>query len=178
MPLIFLGLACLNAVALLATFTLGFFSEGRSALGPNPAVSQALTLFTYHLLGGLITTIFTLLVHSIAFTYFIGTGRWIQEVVTAYRLPVEMFERSRSLKRRSLPFVLGSALLVITVAITGAACDRGLLDATFHLTLAVGALAFNFWSYMYELRNIRANGALLDQIMTQVTRMRQQRGME
>lgn len=175
MPLIFLGLACLNAVALFVTFSLGFFTEAGPALGPNTSLNHA---HDVHFLAGLITAVFTLLVHSLAFTYFLGTGRWVQEVVGAYRLPGSMFERSRSLKSRTFPFILGSMLLVIAATTSGAACDRDMLRPTFHLALAVLTVAFNLWSYLFEFRTIRANRNLLEQIMEDVKRMRQERGLE
>ena len=40
-----------------------------------------------HFLLGLVTTMTTLLVHSIAYTYFLGTGKWVKEVVRVYRMP-------------------------------------------------------------------------------------------
>ena len=166
MPRIFVSLATLNALGLLATFVIGFLSQGRAE-----------KMFAVHLIGGLFTTVFTLLVHSLAYTYFMGTGRWVQEVVEAYKLPDSLFQRSRTLKSRTFVFVLVSTLLVIATVTCGAASDRGMLDVNFHLVLSVIAIAFNFWSYLFEFRSIRSNGELLDQVMHEVRRIRKERGL-
>jgi hypothetical protein len=177
MSRILLGLASLNGALLLLAFTLGFISEGRANLSPNQPLSSPQELFTWHLITGLSTAILTLLVHSIVFTYFIGTGRWIQEVVKAYRLPVTLFETTRTLKLRALPCIVGSIVLVGTTAILGAATDRGMLDSTLHLAIATLAIAFNFWSTYQEYHLVLRNGGLIDMIMKEVTRMRQAQGL-
>ncbi|MBI3466061.1 MAG: hypothetical protein HY000_23855, partial [Planctomycetes bacterium] len=110
-------------------------------------------------------------------TYFMGTGRWVQEVVAAYRLPESLWDQTRRLKQRTFPLVLGGILLIIGTAALGAATDRGLIDRNLHLAGAVLAISFNFWGYLREYVAIRANGELLDQIMGEVTRMRRERGL-
>jgi hypothetical protein len=178
MSRIFLGLATLNTLALVGSFAVGFMSQGRVGLGAAPPLSTALWAFTIHLISGLFAAVLTLLVHSLVFTYFIGTGRWVQEVVTAYRLRASLWDRARDLKLRALPFMLGSIGLVIGTATLGAASDRGLLDGTLHLMLAVVAIGFNLWSYFREYQSLRANGELIAEIMSEVSRMREQRALD
>jgi hypothetical protein len=177
MARIFVGLAVLNTLALGATFAVGLFAEGRADLTAETPLSEAHRYFTLHLFGGLFSSLITLLVHSLVFTYFIGTGRWVQEVVKAYRLSESIWNESRGLKLKALPFILVSIALVITTATLGAATDRGMLDSTIHLALAVLALGCNLWSYVWEYQAIEANGNLITGIMAEVTRMRQQRGL-
>lgn len=177
MPRIFVGLASLNTLALLATFAIGLVSEGRANVTADTSLSDAQRNFTLHLFGGLSASLITLLVHSLVLTYFIGTGRWVQEVVKAYRLPESMWSESRGLKMKALPFILLSILLVIATATLGAATDRGMLDHTFHLALAVLAVACNLWSYVWEYQAIEGNGQLIARIMDEVNRMRRDRGL-
>ena len=172
-----MSLALLNAVALLATFTVGFLCEGRANVSADVPLTVYQQRFALHLLAGLFTAVLSLVVHSLALTYFMGTGRWVQEVVAAYRLPDSLWNQARQLKQRTFPFLLGSILLIIGTAALGAATDRGLIDRNMHLAVAVLAISFNFWSYLREYVAIRANGELLDQIMGEVTRMRRERGL-
>ncbi len=178
MSRIFVGLASLNTLALVVTFAVGFMTEGRAHVTSETPLNAAQRLFTLHLLGGLFSALITLLVHSLILTYFIGTGRWVQEVVKAYRLPSEFWQRSRGLKMQALPYVLTSILLVIATAVLGAATDRGMLDHTIHLMMAVAVIAFNLWSYFWEYLAVEANGRLIAEIMSEVTRMRRERGLE
>ena len=177
MARIFVGLAVLNALALGATFSVGFLCEGRAGVSADLSLTVPQQRFAMHLIGGLFTVVFTLVVHCMAFTYFMGTGRWVEEVVAAYQLPDSLWTQARRLKQRTFPFVLGSILLIIGSAAMGAATDRGLIDRNLHLAGAVLAIGFNFWSYLREYLAIRANGLLLDQIMGEVTRMRRERGL-
>ena len=178
MSRIVLGLASLNGIVLLMTFAVGFMSEGRVNVSPGVPLTDAQRMFTIHLIAGLSSALLTLLLHSLIFTYFIGTGRWVQEVANAYRLSESLHEKSRRLKSRAFPYILGSILLVIMTAILGAATDRGLLDPNIHLALAALAIGFNFWSYFVEYHAVVANGELLSQIMDVVKRMRRERGLE
>jgi hypothetical protein len=165
-------------MVLLMAFTVGFLSEGRVNVSPGVPLSDAQRMFTIHLIAGLSAALLTLLLHSLIFTYFIGTGRWVQEVVKSYRLPESLWNQSRRLKSSAFPFILGSILLVIITAILGAATDRGLLDRNIHLALASLAVGFNFWSYVAEYHAVVANSELINQIMNEVTRMRSERGLE
>jgi hypothetical protein len=171
-------LASLNTIVLLMAFAVGFLSEGRVNVSPGVPLTDAQRMFTIHLMAGLSAALLTLLLHSLILTYFIGTGRWVQEVVKAYRLPESLWEQSRRLKSRALPYILGSILLVITTAILGAASDRGLLDRNIHLALATLAVGFNLWSYFAEYHAVVANSELINQIMVDVKRMRRERGLE
>src|SRR5262245_56682037 len=177
MSRILLGMAGLNSIFLLVTFAVGFVCEGRAYVGPDASLTAAQRLFTFHLLGGLAAALLSLLLHSLVFTYFIGTGRWVQEVVKAYGLPGSHLENTRALKIRALPFILGSVLLVIATATCGAATDRGMLDRNVHLIIAVAAIGVNFWSYLREYQVIVANNQIIVNIMAQVTSMRQELGL-
>jgi hypothetical protein len=178
MSRILLGLAGLTGIILLLSFTVGFACEGREYVHADVPLTPAQRLFTVHLLSGLLASLLSLLLHSLVFTYFIGTGRWVQEVVQAYGFPGSIWERARALKMRALPFILGSILSVIAAATLGAATDRGLLDRNAHLVAAVLAVGCNFWSYLREYQVVAANNQLIIEIMEQVNRKRRERGLD
>src|SRR5713226_2281106 len=99
MTRIFLTLASLNALGLLASFLLGVTSMLRDGV-KNPSDP----IYQIHFLVGLFTAIATLLVHCIIFTSFLGTGRWVKEVGLAYSLPDANYPRTtRELKRTVFP---------------------------------------------------------------------------
>src|SRR5919205_468764 len=93
---IFLGLAITNGTLLVVAFALGLMVPHH----------QGGTWHDLHFLIALLTTMATLLVHSIAFTYFLGTGKWIKEVVRVYALPEWVAAQADRNKRRAFPFEL------------------------------------------------------------------------
>src|SRR5438477_6683235 len=108
MTRIFTTLAAVVTLSLVATMGFGFWS-----------MALDVTLFKkdiylVHFCLGLFTAIGILLVHSIIFTYFLGTGRWVKEVGIAYKLPDEpLLKLTRELKRETFPPALFSMLIGI-----------------------------------------------------------------
>ena len=77
--------------------------------------------YQIHFLLGLFAVLVTLAVHCLIFIYFLGTGRWVKEVVLAYRLPDAPLPRlTRELKRRTFPLALLAMLVPIATAAAGA----------------------------------------------------------
>ena len=77
---IFLGLAVTSGTLLVVSLALGLVAAGQGG-------GTGHTWHDIHFLLGLLTVLAGLLVHSIVFTYFLGTGKWVKEVVRVYRLP-------------------------------------------------------------------------------------------
>ena len=75
------------------------------------------------MLIALLTTIVTLAVHSIAYTYFIATGKWAKEVVHVYQLPEWINDQAKKNKRKAFRFEFWSMTLIAVTAWLGAASD-------------------------------------------------------
>src|SRR5438876_9473289 len=91
----FAVLAVLTIAAMLATIGVGFWSFAleRSAFQNG--------IFIIHFYLGLSTAIGILLIHCLIFTYFLGTGRWVQEVGLAFDLPDDKWLRLTSEVKRA-----------------------------------------------------------------------------
>ena len=76
-----------------------------------------------HLLFSLATVVVLLGIHSIVYTYFIATGKWAKEVVTAYQLPEWINEQAKKNKRRAFRFIMWSMTAIAVAAWLGAAAD-------------------------------------------------------
>ena len=161
---IFLGLAVTNSSLLLASFGFGFAAatEGRPAHHWRDV----------HFLLGLFSSVLTLMVHSIVFTYFLGTGKWVREVARVYRLPDWVEAQAVRNKRRAFPFEMWSMILICGTAWLGAASDTRAFDSTWHLGLAAFALAFNLGAYVVEYASIVAQARLLLEVKDQADRLR------
>ena len=139
---------------------------------------------TIHVLLGVLASLVTILVSSIAVTYFIGTNRWCKEVVTAYGMKDDIVQRSNALKRRSFPPALATMLLVLSVAIVGAAADPGTLRANtaewiipHRLSSLAGIIAIAFCLWL-QVRYLAANHVIIQEVLEKVQRQRRDRGLD
>ena len=126
------------------------------------------------------------MVHSLALTYFMGTGRWMEETTRAYRLSESKQAESRSMKyRMMLPMSICIVMLIVTLAL-GASIDAdvwkgftefGIAASTMHFLSASAAICLNMLVNMQEYQAISRNGQLVDEVMVEVRRMRTERGL-
>jgi hypothetical protein len=166
MTRIFLGLALLDAAALLAAFATGFFYSSSEA--------GALVHFTL----GLYTVIGNLGLHCLIFIYFLGTGRWVKEVALAYDLPDEPWPKlTRELKRKTFPPALFAMLVPIAAAAAGTGAQLQEWPWPVHAGLAAAGLLVNAWAFTIEYRNVRTNAGVLDEVLREVDRIRASRGL-
>jgi hypothetical protein len=138
----------------------------------------------FHMLLGTTAALATILVNSVAITYFVGTSRWCKEVVVAYELPSELAERMAALKRRTFRWALVAIFAIILVVGLGAASDpRG---ANFrnsaalvgpHYLAAMVSLALIVLSFWKQYQIIQENFHLLDSVMGGVREARARRGL-
>jgi hypothetical protein len=164
---IFLSLAASNAVLLLVTFVLGFIAQ--AAGGPR---SGPRTWMDLHFLHGLLSTITTVLVHSIVFTYFLGTGKWVKEVCRVYGLPEWVWAQAIKNKRKAFPFEMWGMVFIGLSAWMGAGAHARGWPPEWHLGLAAWALAFNFGAFAVEYVAIVAQARLLLEVKDQADRLR------
>ncbi len=137
-----------------------------------------------HVLVGLMTAVVTLIVNCICVTYFIGTGRWCSEVTATYQLDASRDEEARRLKKTTFPWSLLAMMTVLGIAALGAAADPGTLRATTaryvapHFLAAIIGTLIIAWAFWRQHQGIVRNGRLIDQIMAEVKKMREARGLE
>ena len=131
-----------------------------------------------HRMLGIAASLVTILVNSISITYFIGTSRWCREVVDAYRLDPALARHSAMLKRKTFPWSLLGILVMLGVAAVGAACDPGTgylrpQWVTPHVVTAIGGTMFIAVAFFYQVRRLRANHRLIEEILERVRVVRE-----
>jgi hypothetical protein len=169
---IFLGLAVTVGTLMVVTLFLGF-------LVPS---GQGGAWHDLHFLMGLLTALATLLVHSIVFTYFLGTGKWVKEVVRVYQLPEWVSSQATKNKRRVFPFEFCGMMLIGATAWLGGAADTiraaNSTYALWHLGVASVTLAFNLGAFAFEYVSIVAQARLLLEVKDQADQLREARATE
>ena len=139
---------------------------------------------TVHRLSGVLAALVVVLVNSMAVTYFVGTSRWVREVVETYGLEAALIERGRRLKRATFPLAVVGMLAVVGIVALGGAADpatgrKGSRDwVTPHLVGALGLMGVIAWCFQAQLPNIRGQHELIDDVMAAVRRERQRRGLD
>jgi hypothetical protein len=161
----FLVLAVTDGSLLVASFVLGLLATGEPR-GPGSIFRGV------HILFALLTTMTTLAVHSIAYTYFLATGKWAKEVVRVYGLPEWINQQAKKNKRKAFRFEFWSMTLIAITAWLGAAADTQGLNPLWHLAIAAATLAFNFGAFGVEYAVIVAQARLLKEVKDQADHLR------
>jgi hypothetical protein len=174
---IFLTLSVISNASLLGAFALGWSIDDPTSLAPG-----ARNLVTWHLLTALAAALLVLLVHAVSLTYFMGTGRWIEETCEAYKLGEAARKQNIRLKYRVIPGMVLCITLVVLTGALGAMADpaasmRIAHGATIHLASAVVTVLANLLVSWVEYDAIARNGALVEQVVADVNRIRADRGL-
>ncbi len=177
---IFLTLASVSTLLLLTVFVLGL------NIG-DPRVLESQPLVSWHLILALTGLIFATLVHAVVLTYFMGTGRWMEDVSKTYQLDDRLRVECQRLKYRVIPWMCFCLLLLLTTAGFGAAADPatrlgssgwgGLSTSTLHLLVAITTICCNFLVNVREFHVLERNGQLINEVMAMVREIRIDRNL-
>ncbi len=140
-----------------------------------------------HILFGLAALTGATLVHALLFTYFMGTGRWIEETSQAYSLSGEWHRQNQKTKYSILPGICISFLMLIATGALGAVADPataislekslGINDSTLHFTAAISALIVNLMVNLTQYMAIARNSAIVEGVLAEVRRIRIAKGL-
>ena len=180
MTRIFLTLASANTLLLLAVFALGL------SIG-DPLKPESQSLVSWHLMLALSALVFAALVHALVLTYFMGTGRWMEDVSKAYQLENRWRIESQRLKYGVLPWMTGCLLLLLITIGFGAAADpasrlgftggAGIPASTWHLLVALTTVCCNVIANVREFQALERNGQLVNEVVEKVREIRIDRGL-
>ncbi len=182
MSRIFPTLAVVAVVVMLVAFGLGWVIEDAKSI--EPAKMSQVSL---HMFAGLGALVFVSLVHSIVLTYFMGTGRWLEETSKAYSLGNEYFAASKRIKYRTIPMMVVGIFSLVMVGAIGAMADPasgsaftgwfGLDAAKTHFAIAATAVVLNLLIHFIEFQAVRQNGEVITMVLADVHRIRTERGL-
>jgi hypothetical protein len=173
MSRIFLSLAATNLSLIVASYVLGLISVSS---GPGRHDRE----LGVHFLIGLFTVMFSLLVHSIVYTYLMGTNRWVREVAEVYKMPPEFAARSKAHKRKGFKWEFRAMTMVAVAAWLGAWVHREYPRAVptqslYHHIAAVGVIVVSLVAFSLEYKLIGEQGKLLDEVKDLADDMREKR---
>ena len=182
MQRIFSTLALIATALLVLSVVLGLQID--DAMSRDLAEQQKVSL---HFLVALSSIVFATLVHAVVLTYFMGTGRWMEETGNAYQLSDECYNKCSATKYRLVMQMTIAFLLLLATGAFGAVADPasptgfesflGMSPATVHFTISITTVLAHIWVYWNEYSGIRRNSELVDEVMQQVREIRVSRGL-
>ena len=175
-------LTVVSTILLLAALVLGF-----EIGNPRSVAPATRKLLSYHLLVSVAALIFAALVHAVLLTYFMGTSRWMDEARQAYKFDFRWSAENRRLKYRTIPVMaICMLLLILNIPLGALSVDRAnwkvpgigaVSPSRVHLVFAVLTIVFNLAVNAMEYRAIRRNGQLIVEVVSEVRRIREARGL-
>ncbi len=187
MKRIFLTLAVLANIITLIALVLGLKIGDPMKLTngvPDAAVNAQVGT---HILIGLGALAGITLVHALLFTYFMGTGRWLEETSTAYSLSPEWYKQNQTIKYGVMPGILISFLMIVATGAFGAVADpatamslkdvSGISDSTLHFGMAVTTWLVTLMINFTQFVAIARNSKIVEGVLAEVRRIRTERGL-
>lgn len=177
----FLVLMLIGLLSLGGAFFLGW-SVG------DPTLRSSQGRVGTHMLAGMSALLLNMMVHAIALTYFMGTGRWLEETTNAYRLSPVAYQESKKLKYRTVLAMTACLAMLITTGGFGAAADPasavgfqgwgGIPPGMIHMMIALTTVGLNLGVNLAEYLAIARNGELVNQVLAEVRAIRMAKGLE
>jgi hypothetical protein len=182
---IFLTLALLAHLTMIVAMVLGLqVGDPMSNGGRDPAVNSRIGT---HLLIGLAALTSSTMVHALLFTYFMGTGRWLEETAQAYSLPPVWHQQNQRIKYSILPGILICFLLLLATGCFGAVADpattaslEGILpitDSMLHFLMAILTWTVTLVVNVTQYVAIAKNSLIVEGVLGEVRRIRIERGL-
>jgi len=117
-----------------------------------------------HISFGIVSTLITLLAHSMMMFYLIGKGKAVKEAMAENSLTGDYYRRI-ALARKPV-FSIGTFAMLATMitAILGASVDTGGLPPMVHGMIAYGAVACNLAALKIEIDALSASSRIVDEV--------------
>jgi hypothetical protein len=143
--------------------------------GRDPEVNRRIGT---HLLIGLGALTSATMVHALLFTYFMGTGRWIEETSHAYSLSDAWYRHNQRIKYGILPGIFIGFLLLVATGALGAVADPA-TTASLQKTVNINDSTWivNIIINMTQYFAITKNSAIVEGVLAEVRRIRLEKGL-
>jgi len=190
----FLSLAIIGTLLFAFTLTLGLnINVPESAREQKTNVQTSMSDeelaarndINFHMGVAMGSLVFALFVHSLVVTYFMGTGRWIEETCEVYQLGEQHRKENKKLKYRVVMLItLCFTLFMATMCLGAMNMFRGFSGwfgvplSTTHFLFACTMICINLMTNIYEYQSIHRNAGLISDVIRHVDRIRLERGLE
>ncbi len=130
--------------------------------------------FAAHFGMGLFATLYTCLVYCVLLTYFVITGKLVQQAVLSGHLDNALIKQSQHPKGIVTMLTATAVSITLIAALLGAWANIGgeqdTARITYHMLAEIMAVAANLAAFGMCYRLVSRNGPFLDQVLSQVQR--------
>jgi len=129
------------------------------------SAGEAAEARAWHVSVGFVASVFAVLVQSVPFAYFLGTGFWVKAFVRASRAEEDWEARhGHWMKDRGYPCMYLAAFAPAATAITGMLVDTGRLGVFWHATSLWVAFLLQIVVLVLVPPMMKRNSALMDEL--------------
>ncbi len=129
------------------------------------AAGEAAEARAWHVSVGFVAAVFAVLVQSLPFAYFLGTGFWVKAFVRASRAEADWEARHALwMKQRGYVFMYLAAFAPAAAAITGMLADTGRLVVFWHAAAVWVSMALQLSVLFLIPPMLKRNAALMDEL--------------
>jgi hypothetical protein len=117
-----------------------------------------------HISFGIVSTLITLLAHSMMIFYLIGKGKAVKDAMAEHHMTGDYYRRI--VAARKPVFSAGTLAMALTMvtAILGASVDTGVMPTAVHAMVAYGAVLSNLAALRIEISALTESSRIVDEV--------------
>ena len=117
-----------------------------------------------HISFGFLSTMLTLLAHSMMMFYLIGKGKAVKDAMAEHHLTGDYFRRIAVARKPVFSMATLAIAVTMTAAILGASVDTGVLPPIVHAMVAYGGIASNLAAIKIEIDALSESSRVVDEV--------------
>ena len=122
-----------------------------------------------HILFGFLSTLLTILAHSMLIFYLIGLGKAVKDAIAEHHLTDDSDRRIAAARKPVFSMATIAIVATMVAAIMGAGVDVGVMPPVVHGMIAYGAIASNLMAVKTEIDAIAGSLRIVDEVNARVS---------
>jgi hypothetical protein len=119
---------------------------------------------TRHISFGILSTMITLLAHSMMMFYLIGKGKAVKDAMAENQVTGDYYRRIAIARKPVFSIATLAMAVTMVTAIMGASVDTGVMPPIVHAMIAYGAIACNLAAVKIEIDALAESGRIVDEV--------------
>jgi hypothetical protein len=117
-----------------------------------------------HISFGILSTMVTLLGHSMMMFYLIGKGKAVKDAMAENQVTGDHYRRIAIVRKPVFSIATLAMAVTMVTAIMGASVDTGVMPPIVHAMIAYGAIACNLAAVKIEVSALAESGRIVDEV--------------
>jgi hypothetical protein len=117
-----------------------------------------------HVTFGILSTLVTLLAHSMMMFYLIGKGKAVKDAMAEHAITGDFYRRIAAARKPVFSIATLAMGVTMAAAILGASVDTGVLPPIVHAMIAYGAIACQVAAARIEIAALSSSSRIVDEV--------------